>query len=81
MGSDLGGPSLPILGDVLFLNHLSGLALTGVLDRVQDDVRDVVVGEGVLDLACQAAGRDDAGRAQHAQVLGDKGLAYAKGGD
>ena len=49
-------------------------------DRVQDDVGDMVVGEGVLDLAGPAAGVDDAGGAQHTQVLGDQWLAHAEGG-
>ena len=54
--------------------------LRGVPDRVQDDMGDAVVGEGVLDLTGVAAGRDDAGAPQHAQVLGDQRLADAEGG-
>jgi hypothetical protein len=55
--------------------------LLGVPDRVQDDMGDVVVGERVLDLAGLAAGGDDPRGAQHAEVLGDQGLAHAEGGD
>jgi hypothetical protein len=46
-----------------------------VPDRVKDDMRDVLVGECVLDLAGLAADYDDAGGAQYAQVLGDQRLA------
>jgi hypothetical protein len=52
----------------------------GVPNRIQDDVGDVVVGEGVLDFAGLAAGCHDAGAAQYAQVLGDQRLADAEGG-
>jgi hypothetical protein len=46
-----------------------------VPDRVEDDARDMVVGERVLDLAGLTAGGDDTRAAQYAQVLGDQGLA------
>jgi hypothetical protein len=52
-----------------------------VPDRVQHDVGDVFVGEGVLDLACLAVGRHDARGAQHAQVLGDQRLANPESGN
>jgi len=51
-----------------------------VADGVQHDVGDVIVGEGVFDLAGLAAGGHDAGGAQHAQVLGDQRLADAERG-
>jgi hypothetical protein len=49
-----------------------------VPDRVQHDVGDVVVDEGVLDFAGVPPGGHDAGGAQHPQVLGDQRLAYPK---
>ena len=61
-------------------HRAAGSGFPGVPDRVEDDVGDMVVGEGVLDLAGQAAGRDDAGGAQHPQVLGDQRLADPESG-
>lgn len=60
------------------------LLLLGVADCVEDDVGDVVVGEGVLDFAGFAgfaAGGHDACGALDAQVLGDQRPADAEGGD
>ena len=49
----------------------AGSRLASVPDRVQDDVRNVLVGQGVLHLAGLAPGGHDARGAQHTQVLGD----------
>jgi len=49
-------------------------------DRVQDDVGHVIVGKGVLDLAGLAAGGNDAGGTQYAQMLGNQRLADAECG-
>lgn len=47
-------------------------------DGVADDVGDVVVGEGVHDLLALALGAEQAGVAEHPQVLGDEGLVEAE---
>lgn len=47
-------------------------------DGVADDVGDVVVGEGVHDLLALALGTEQAGVAEHPQVLGDEGLVEAE---
>jgi hypothetical protein len=49
-----------------------------VADGVENDVRDMLVDDRVLDLARDAARRDDAVGAKHPQVLGDKRLADAE---
>ncbi len=43
-------------------------------ESVRDDVRDMVVAEGIGDLASAAGALNESGRAQHPQVLGDERL-------
>jgi hypothetical protein len=54
------------------------LALLGVPDGVQHDVRDVLVGELVGHLAPASDSFDEIGSAQDAQVLADQWLGQAQ---
>lgn len=59
----------------------SGVVFSDVLERVGDDVGDVVVGEGVFDGAGAAVADHEPGGAEHPQVLGHQRLGDAQGGD
>jgi hypothetical protein len=50
-----------------------------VLDRIERDVDDVVIGDGVGDLTTPAPSGQDAGLAQDLEVLGDQRLACLEG--
>jgi len=50
------------------------LALLGMTDRVEHDVRDVFVGELIGDLATSAHTVDQVGATKHAEMLADQRL-------
>lgn len=58
---------------------MAGTSRTDVVDGVDDDVVDVVVGDGVHHLAAAPLSGEQLGGAQHPEVLGHEGLALARG--
>ena len=50
---------------------------TDVVDGVDDDVVDVIIGDGVHDLSAAPLPKEQVAAAEYSQVLGDEGLAGA----